>query len=354
MAVVGTKRDAERALAEAIHLRDTGIDIQPERLDVAAYLRRWLRDYAVHNVAAATLVRYTAIVERHLVPAIGSVKLIALRPAHIQAAYSGALSEGGRVDGRSGGLSPRTVLQHHRVLREALKHAELWQLIPRNPADAVTPPRFPKKEIAALSVEETRRLLEQAEGTAWYAIIYLAVASGARLGELLALRWSDVDLDRGAMKIARSVQRISGKGFIYSRPKTSGSSRAVALSPETVRVLREHRREQVELRLALGPDYEDGDLIFPWGNGRPLERGAVRTALQKIARNAGLAPPRFHDLRHTAATLMLASGVHPKIVAERLGHATIAVTLDTYSHVLPDMQRDAAKLLDAILRADGK
>jgi len=236
------------------------------------------------------------------------------------------------------------------VLREALKHAELWQLIARNPADAVSPPRFPRREIPALSVEDTRRLLQQAEGTPWYAIIYLAVATGARLGELLALRWSDMDLDGGVMRIARTAQRITGRGLVYSTPKTPSSSRSVALSPETVRVLSEHRRSQLELRLVLGPAYEDSNLVFAWGNGHPLERGAVRSALKKIARSAGLTPPRFHDLRHTAATLMLVSGVHPKIVSERLGHATIAITLDTYSHVLPDMQRDAANLLDAILR----
>ena len=347
--VRGTKRDAERALAEALHQRDTGIDVSPGKLTVADYLRRWLRDYAAQSVAASTLERYTGIVEHHLIPALGSLRLRDLRPAHIQATYGRALAAGGRVDGAAGGLSPRTVLHHHRLLREALGHAVRWQLIARNPADAVTAPRPGRAEMRVLDSEQAGQLLEVAAGTPYYALIYLALATGARVGELLGLRWQDIDLDRRTLHITRSARRFAGQGVIFQETKTHRSRRPVALSPEMVALLREHRRSQAEQRLAVGPAYSDRGLVFASPTGQPVDGSNLRRAFRRILSDAGLPRLRFHDLRHTAATLMLRSGAHPKVVSERLGHATVSLTLDTYSHVLPDLQRDAAEALDGIL-----
>ncbi|MDP2674252.1 MAG: site-specific integrase [Dehalococcoidia bacterium] len=349
LTVKGTKRDAERALAEALHQRDTGVDIAPGKLTNAEYLRRWLRDYVSHNCAPSTVIRYTGIIERHLIPRIGALLLRDLRPAHIQAAYGEALAAGGRLDAKPVPLSPRTVLQHHRVLKEALSHAVEWQLITRNPADAVRPPHFRRRELRVLSLDETLCLLEVAQGSPYYVLIYLALATGARLGELLALRWSDLDLDSGTMRITRTAVRLPGVGVVFSTPKTQRAVRPVALSRDTVDVLRRRRLAQLETRLTLGPAYEDQDLVFAWATGRPQDRGAVRRELQKLAAKAGFEGLRFHDLRHTAATLMLAAGVNPKVASERLGHATVAFTLDTYSHVLPNMQRQAAEAMDRLL-----
>jgi integrase len=333
MAVAGTKRDAERVLTEALHQRDTGINVDPGKLTVADYLRRWLRDYAAHNVAPSTLARYTGIVEHHLIAQLGGLRLRDLRPAHIQAAYGRALTAEGRVDGRAGPLSARTVIQHHRILREALSHAVEWQLLARDPTTGVRPPQAEHHEMRVLSPEEARHL-----------------ATGARLGELLALRWQDLDLDGGMMRIMRTAQSIPGQGTVFSAPKTRRSARPVALSTDTVNVIREYRRVQLQQRLAVGPAYADDELVFASASGNPLSRGNVRTSFLRLTRKAGISGVRFHDLRHTAATLMLAAGVHPKIVSERLGHATISITLDTYSHVLPGMQREAANLLDVVLR----
>ncbi|MCH7860955.1 MAG: site-specific integrase, partial [Proteobacteria bacterium] len=325
--VRGSKRDAERTLADAVHQRDTGVDINPGKLTVADYLRRWLRDYAAHNVGPSTQERYTSIVEHHLIPVLGALRLRDLRPAHIQAAYGRALAAGGRADGAAHGLSPRTVLKHHRLLRETLGHAVRWQLIARNPADAVTAPRPARFETRVLDAEEAGRLLEAAAETSNYALTYLALATGARLGELLALRWRDVDLDRGSLQITRTARRVTGIGITYSEPKTHRSRRPVALSSETVNVLREHRRVQVERRLELRRAYTDDGLVFASPTGQPLDGGNVRHALARIADEAGIPPLRFHDLRHSAATLMLLAGVHPKVVSERLGHATVGITL---------------------------
>jgi len=300
-------------------------------------------------VAPSTLARYTAIVERHLVPALGALRLRDLRPAHILAAYGRSLAPGGRADGGAGGLSPRTVLHHHRLLHEALAHAVRWQLLSRNPADAVDPPRAARPEMHVLDVAQVAQLLAAAASTPQYAFVYAALATGARLGELLALRWQDVDFAKGKLSITRTVKRVSGQGLIFGSPKTHRSSRPVALSAETKAVLQEHRRRQLEHRLRMGPAYKEQGLVFAGPTGGPMDDANLRRAFCRIVRAAGLEPLRIHDLRHTAATLMLRAGVSPKVVAERLGHATVSLTLDVYSHVLPDMQREAAEALERVM-----
>lgn len=345
----GTRREAEEALTDAIHRRNTGLDISHGKLTVGQYLDRWLSDYAANNVSAATLLRYQGIVANHLRPAIGRIQLSDLRPAHIQRAYAEALKTGARKDRRAGALSARTVLQHHRVLREALTHAVRWQLIARNPADAVAPPKPSRHEMRVLNREEAQTLLAAAEQDSLYCLLHLALTTGARLGELLALRWSDVDSTSGTLRITRSAQRLPREGIVFHAPKTHRSIRPIALSPVTVRILRSHRVSQSKQRLALGSDYADRDLVFANALGQPLDGTAVTKRFQQRAQSAGLGHLRFHDLRHTAATLMLSAGTHPKVVSERLGHATINITLDTYSHVLPDMQHEAAVALDALL-----
>jgi len=345
LTVRGTKREAERALAEALHQRDTGTDLTPARLTIADYLRRWLRDCAAQRVAPSTFARYQGIAEQHLIPALGSLRLRDLRPAHIQAAY-GAFS---RRDGRGQELSAKTIFEHHAVLREALNWAVRWQLLARNPADAASPPRPQRREMRVLSPEETQAFLRATRASRLHPLMYLAVATGARLGELLALRWQDVDLERGTIEIARTARFFSGRGVVFGQPKTHRSRRPVALSPQTVRVLREHRRQQLTERLRAGPAYRDGDLVFADAQGHPFYDSTVRRAFYGIVRDAGLEHLRIHDLRHTAATLMLRAGVNPKVVSERLGHAKVSITLDTYSHVLPDLQREAAAAMDALL-----
>ena len=349
LTVRGTKKEAERVLSEALHQRDTGIDIAPNKITVGDFLERWLRDYATEQVAASTLQRYQGIVRLHLIPALGRVKLRDLRPAHIQAAYSSFQ----RRDGRGESLSAKTVKEHHAILREALSWAVKWQLLAANPADAVSAPRAQRREMCVLSPEGAQRFLEAASDTPYYTFFYLALQTGARSGELLALRWADVDLDRGTLRIVRTARFARGQGIVFSQPKTQRSRRPVALSPATVAALREHRREQLEQRMQVGPGYEESGLVFADSLGRPVYDSTVRRVFYGVVKAADVGPLRVHDLRHSAATLMLQAGVHPKVVSERLGHATVSITLDTYSHVLPDMQREAAAALDGVLAATG-
>lgn len=343
--VKGTKQEAEDAEASAIHERNTGLEIQPGRLTVAQYLQQWLRDYAAHNVAASTLEGYRTIVLKRLTPALGALKLRDLRPSHIQASYAAWLAEGK--------LTARTVASYHRVLHEALKHAVLWQLLSRNPADAVVPPRGEEREMRALTPQETATLLEAARPTRFSAAIYIVVTTAMRQGELLALRWQDVDLETGVLRVVRSARRFAGQGVQYKAPKSRRGSRTIRLSAEAVQVLRDHRRAQAEERLKLGPAYRDHGLVFASPTGEPQDARNLARAFARIVKGAGLGELRFHDLRHTAATLMLKGGVNVKVVSERLGHARVSFTLDVYSHVLPDMQQEAAEVLERLIR-DGR
>jgi integrase len=326
-------------LTSELHRRDTGIDINPAKMTVSEFLARWLRDYARPHVAPSTLSRYTQIAGRlsHL---LGTLPLQGLRPSHIQDAY-------GRLS--ADGLAARTVLHHHRVLREALMHAVRWQLLAVNPADGVTPPRPERTEMRALDPVEVGHLLYGCDDPELRTISFTAVATGMRLGELLGLKWGDVDLEGQTAYLVRSVQYLTETGVSFRPMKSAKSRRSIALSAETVRVLREHRGRQIEARLAVGPGYEDNDLVFADTGGHPIAPYSVSGRFRRLARRLGLYPLRFHDLRHTAATLMLRADVHPKVVSERLGHSSIAITLDTYSHVIPSMQRDAADAIDALL-----
>jgi integrase len=343
-----TRKDAQAELARLMHEMNTGAYIEPSRLTFGDYLDRWLADYARIKVSAKTFERYTEIVRLHLKPALVHHPLAKLQPLHIQAYYATAL-QSGRKDGK-GGLSAQTVLHHHRVLREALQQAVRWLLLARNPADAVEPPRPANRQIRVLDETETARLLRAVADTKYYVPSLLAVSTGMRRGEILALRWDEIDLDAGTLAVRQTLEQTRA-GLAFKQPKTQKSRRLVALPPLTVDALRRHRVEQTEHRLALGPMYNDQGLVFPQRDGALWNPNTFSACFIPLADRAGLGGLRFHDLRHSHATQLLRQGVHPKIVSERLGHSTIGITLDVYSHVVPGMQEEAARKTDAALRA---
>lgn len=345
--VKGTKRDAERELARLLHEFNTGGYVEPTRMNVGDYLERWLSDYAQSNVSPKTHERYSELVRLHITPNLGHFPLAKLPPLEIQAFYSQALKTG-RRNGK-GGLSPQTVIHLHRVLKEALSHAVKWQLIARNPADAVQPPKPVRREMRALSEIETAGLLNTATNSRLYSPIFVAVTTGLRRGELLALRWKHVDLERGVLSVHQSLEQTRD-GLNFKQPKTAKGRRTVDLPEITMEELRRHRNRQRQSRLELGPAYSDQGLVFPGPDGAPWPPDGLTRAFAALMRRAGNRGLRFHDLRHTHATQLLREGIHPKIVSERLGHATVSITLDLYSHVLPGMQKAAAERVDASLR----
>jgi len=343
-----TRREAEREEAKLRHEAATGLDLEPTKISLAEYLKRWL-DTRRSNLAPSTYRRYGDLLRHQVLPHIGTIPLSKLRPLHVQQLYA-RLQEIGRADGK-GGISPRTLLHVHRLLSEALGQAVRWQIIPRNVCQAVEAPQARRAEMRTLSLEETRGLLEaaKAEDTAHGDAVILALHTGLRLGELLGLRWDDLDLELGRMTVRRTLQYLPGEGIAYREPKTGRSRRTIPLGATALEALRRVRRRQLEERLALGPGYCDSGVVFADALGRPLPPYRVSQRFPALVKRLGLAPLRFHDLRHTHASLLLARGVHPKIVSERLGHASIAITLDTYSHVLPNLQEEAARDLDAWL-----
>ncbi|BAQ15606.1 tyrosine-type recombinase/integrase [Methyloceanibacter caenitepidi] len=344
--IKGTRRDAQRELARLLNELNIGAYVEPARMTVSEFFDRWLADYAKPKVSAKTFERYREMIDGHIRPALGTYMLPKLAPLHIQSFYSHALARG-RKDGK-GGLSAQSVVHFHRVLHKALAQAVKWQLLARNPVDAVEPPRAERKEMRALDEEETAKLLGLLDGNRLYAPVFLAVTTGLRRGEILGLRWSDMDLEAGTLTVVQSLEQTKD-GLKFKAPKTHRSRRSIALPAMTVEVLRAHRAAQAEERLALGPAYEENGLVCPRPGGGSWAPDAFSTAFAAFVRRSGMKPFRFHDLRHSHATHLLRAGVHPKVVSERLGHSSVGITLDTYSHVLPGMQQEAVKLVDFAL-----
>ena len=314
---------------------------------IADYLRQWLKDYAHTNLSPNRAEGYESIISRHLIPELGIVPLSQLRPEMIQQYITDKLSHG-RVNGQ-GGLTTRTVRHHIVCLHTALQNAVKMSMLIRNPVDAVTIPRAEHHEMHTMNESDIRVFLEMARPTQYYALFYMALFTGMRRSELLALRWQDVDLLLSQILVSRTLHQVRG-GRIIRQPKTEKSRRVVALTPSTAALLREHCDAQNKLRNSLGyPELTDDDLVFCQYNGKPLLPNTVTHNWIKLARRAGLNGIRLHDARHTHASLMLKQGVHPKIVQERLGHSSIQVTLDTYSHVAPELQQSAAEYFDSIL-----
>jgi integrase len=280
------------------------------------FLQYWLHEFIIHSIRPKTWDHYELCVRRML-PYIGKTHLSALTPADIRSMWT-------RMQER--GLANRTIRHCHSVLHNALALAVNWKYLSHNPVDAVTAPRAEHVEMRALSAGDVHRLFKTTEGDRWYALWVLLTTTGLRLGEVSALRWSDLDLEKGTATIQRSLQRQRGKGLLFVEPKSISSRRTVHLPPGTVAVLKEHRATVLHLRQAAGDGWQDLNLVFPALTDGPIDPGTVNTALHTALHLAGLPRLRVHDLRHTAATLLLEQGIHPKLVQDLLGHSSIALS----------------------------
>lgn len=342
----GTKRQAQVECARLIAEMKGGTYLEPSKTTTAQFLYRWL-EHIKSRVSPRTYVRYEELAKQNLIPAIGATALTELRPAHIAETYAKALSSG-RRDG-AGGLSPRTVLHMHRILKQALKQAVRWRVLTHNPADAVDPPKVERKAMETYDLPATVELIAAARGTKMFIPVILAVLCGLRRGEIAALRWKNVDLEAGQMAIAESAEQI-GKNIRYKPPK-SGRARTVALSATVVEELKARRVAQAQELLKLGVALSGETFVAAHADGTPFQPSFITHEWVDMIRGTKLAHRRFHDLRHAHATHLLSSGVHPKVASERLGHSKVGITLDLYSHVLPGMQEDAAARIDAALQS---
>ncbi|MGE0134649.1 MAG: tyrosine-type recombinase/integrase [Dehalococcoidia bacterium] len=338
--VRGSKRDATAAETAAQYKRDTGVAVDPTKMTVGAYLDHWLVAYAQDNVSAKTLAGYRQIAGAWKA-SLGGVELRKLQPSQIQAALS---------EMRSTGLAQRTVLHRFRVLKLALGHARDWRMVGVNQADSVKPPRPETPEMRTLSPVEAASLVDALDGQ-WAQVVGFTLETGMRLGEVLGLKWSDVSFEPAYVQVQRSLGYLPKRGRYFKEPKTPKARRRIALSAATTAMLRERRKGQIELRSDLGAEWNSLDLVFPTPMGDPQQVNNASSTFGRLAKAAGFPGLRFHDLRHTSASLLLAAGTNVKVVSERLGHATPAFTLSVYAHTLPSMHDQAAETMEAVFEA---
>ncbi len=368
------KGDAEKRLNDLVRRRETGMLFAPSRDTLGTYLTSWLKDTVKPNLSPRTHEGYSSIIEKHLKPSIiGQLALTRIKPTDIQSYYGDKL-KGDKEKGIKP-LSNRTVLHHSMVLHGAFKNAVKTGLIPYNICDATTPPKAIKKEMQIMNEKEIHLFLELARDTPYYTLFFLALFTGLRRGELLGLKWTDIDLLDMTLSVNRSLYQLANGEIVIRNPKTDKSRRLVSLTPSTCDVLRqelakqkailqeikqkkeEQKKEEQKTEDNQNPDntkkeeykWSDDRYIFSEWDGKHLLPNTVSHAWQKLAKKSGLKGVRLHDARHTMATLWLKMGIHPKIVQERLGHSSIQITLDTYSHIMPGLQAAAAAKFDEMI-----
>jgi integrase len=337
-----TKEEARKKLRQARGDAERGLVFDTDNLKVGEYLDRWLSDSVRDTVKATTFERYEQIARLHLKPALGRVKLNALTPTHVRGLYREKLEAGS---------SARTVRYIHTTLHKALKQAVMDGLILRNATEAVKPPQLSREEMCPLTPEQAKHLLQTAHeaGDRLEALYVLAINTGLRQGELLGLKWDDVDLEDGSLQVRRTLT-VTKNGPVLTTPKTTSSRRSVKLTSKAIEALKHHLDRQLGEIDRVGSLWSENGLIFASEMGEPLNRhNLTRRSFKPLLMRAELPQIRFHDLRRTCATLLLTRNVNPKIVSEMLGHSTIAITLDTYSHVLPNMRDQAAVAMEEAL-----
>ncbi len=337
-------KDVEKKLAEARGDAARGIVFDAKGETVRTFLERWLEDVVKPNKTHRTYATHRQQILSHIIPALGRVKLDALRKAHVDMLYADLLR---------GGLAPSSVRRVHAVLHAALEEAVRGDLIPRNPAAHANKPKVRQGEIDPLDAEQARTFLDAARGGRYEVLYLLCLMAGLRQGEALGLKWSDIDLDAGTLRVNRQLQRVRRDGeksgrLVFSEPKNA-SRRTVGLPQRTVEALRSHRKRQLEEKLRT-PDYEDSGLVFATGKGTPLDaQNIVNRHFKPLLKRAGLPPVRFHDLRHSCLSLLAQRGEPIRDLQALAGHASAAFTLQRYTHYYDSSARRTAKAMSEIL-----
>ena len=337
--VKGKKADAERRKQEMLATLDRGLPLDGESLTVSQFMDRWFESYVIPNTRPSTAVRYELDIRLHIKPRLGELSLQRLGAGDVQAFVAGMLET----------KSPRSVRHAFVVLKEALKYAGRWGLVYRNVADLVDAPSFELPDIMPPLGPEVRRIFKVADEGPYGVMIRFAANTGCRRGEVLALKWSDCNLDQGSALIRRALQRQKGVGLVFTLPKSKKSRRSVALNSSTVDMLRVHQGDQLLEAATLGNAYDDQGLVFPGPFGRPLGPETLTHNFKLMARKANLPDVRLHDLRHFSVTTALAAGTPVNVVSDQHGHATPGFTLNTYGHVIPGQQREAAARVEEAL-----
>lgn len=334
-----TRSEVADKLATELHNNQQGISVIPERQTVRQFLERWLTDCVKPSVRPATFISYDQQVRVHIAHQLGHIQLTKLSPQQIQAYMNDRLKAE---------LSPKTVKYHLSILRMALGQALKWNLVARNAAMLVDPPRVAKYEVQAITPEQARIFLQAIQGDRLEALFTVALSLGLRRGEALGLRWADIDFQNRTLRVNQSLQRLEGRLQI-TELKTKSSRRILDLPETLINKLREHRTRQLEEKMLTGPHWQETGLVFTSGIGTPVDPRHVKRRLDPLLKKAKLPHFRVHDLRHFCASLLLAQGVPLKVVSDILGHSQIGITADLYTHVLPSLRKEAIDLMGSIL-----
>ena len=331
-----TRKEVQEKLKVALHEQQQGTLATGPQQTVKQFLEQWLEEVHKPNIKPASYVTYRVKLFKHILPAIGNIQLQKLTAQQVQALYARKVKEG---------YSASVIHSIHGLLHKALDQAVRWKLIGRNVCEGISLPRQTRHEIQPLAKEQAQKLLKTAKGHRLEGLLTLALATGMRKGELLSLKWQDINFDDKSLQVRRTVGKFKG-GYKESEPKTTSSRRKIMLPQFVIDALKQHRVRQLEAHLKASTAWVERDLVFCNINGEYFPFTSLDDLFHDLLEEAGLPYMRFHDLRHSAATILLTMGVHPKLVQELLGHSQIRMTLDTYSHVLPSMQREAMNKLD--------
>lgn len=343
-----TRKEVADKIAQALQQIKDGTYLEPTQTTLGEWLDKWLTTYKKGKLKPSTYESYKMLIDTHIKPALGNIPLAKLQAHMLQSFYNEKL-ENGRADGKKGGLSTRVVRYLHVVIRQALQQAVKEGLLIRNVADATTPPTVKNKQMRPLTEEELLKFFDAAKDDRLFAAYVVAVTTGLRRGELLGLCWDCVDLEKGIITVKRQLLALKQGLVLEETTKSKSGRRSIVLTDDAIRELKAWKKRQAQEKLLLGEAYQDNGLVFCKEDGTPLDPNEFTKRFQRLLERVGLPKVRLHDLRHTHATLLLARGVHPKIVQERLGHSTITMTLDLYSHLVPGLQEAAAATLNGLL-----
>lgn len=338
-----TKKECEKALAEIITELEKGDYFEISKITFENYLYKWIENYK-SNLSPRTYQRYIDDIKNYISKYLGKIDLNELKPLHIQQFYKFCLEDLK--------LSPTTVIHFHAVIHKSLDQAVKWQIIKSNVANAVTKPKKIRKEMIVWNQKDVNLILDRLKGMTIYYPVLLAVTTGMRRGEILGLTWDNIDFEKEVIYVQKQLQKINDQ-LILVQPKTKRSIRKITLPNNIIPLLKELRKEQFKNKLYFGENYNSDDFVICQNDGRPYDPSYITKnfgrIIRRISKQLNVPVISFHDLRHTHATLLLKAGVNPKVVAERLGHTTVSMTLDTYSHVLPDLQQEVAEKINDIL-----
>jgi integrase len=344
-----TRKDAERGRAEWLTEIENGTAVDPSKVTVAEYLQHWLTTAVKPRVRPSTYAGYERLIRVQITPRIGDILLQKLTALQIQDCYTRMRNEP-RADKRNGTLSPRSVRYAHTVLKQALKQAVRWHLLARNAAADVDPPKAVRPRVEAWNAQEAKAFLAAIKDSAYAPFGLLALATGMRLGELRGLRWCDVDLAKGVLHVHQQITRV-GRKDKTSEPKTNAGRRSITLPQDAIAALKALHAARPQQPIPFDPTQRDTDLVFAREDGKPVDQDAITSWFTRTVKRTTLKRITFHGLRHTHATLLLLAGVNVKAVSARLGHSSIQITLDTYAHLLPEMEQHAADAIGEALAA---